>query len=127
MAKKTTENLFSDPVVAGLRAGERKAAVLLHESLDAIDARNGSLNAYLSVARESAMARAAEIDAMEAGERGGLRLAGLPCGVKDVLVVEGMQATASSKILEGYQPPYGDGGAKADGRGRGDRGEAELR
>lgn len=106
MAKKTTEKLYTDPVVAGLRAGKRKAAVALHESLDAIDARNKKVNAYLSVARERAEARAAAIDAMESDERGKLRLAGLPCGIKDVLTVEGMPATASSKILEGYKPPY---------------------
>jgi aspartyl-tRNA(Asn)/glutamyl-tRNA(Gln) amidotransferase subunit A len=98
--------LYTAPVVAGLRAGERKASAALRESLDAIETRNGSVNAYLSVAAESAKARAAEIDAMDAGERASLRLAGLPCGIKDVLTVEGMPATASSKILQGYQPPY---------------------
>ncbi len=106
MAKNTSQKLFTDPVVAGLRAGERKATVLLHESLDAIDARNKRVNAYLSVAREHATARAAEIDAMAPAERGKLRLAGLPCGIKDVLTVEGLPATASSRILKGYQPPY---------------------
>lgn len=106
MAMITTENLFTDPVVGALRAGERKATALLHESLDAIEARNGAVNAYLSVARDSARERAAEIDAMSAGERVHLRLAGLPCGIKDVLAVDGMTATASSKILTGYQPPY---------------------
>ena len=106
MAKNTTQKLFTDPVVAGLRAGERKAAVLLHDSLDAIDARNKKVNAYLSVARDRATARAAAIDAMAPDERAKLRLAGLPCGIKDVLTVDGMPATASSKILKGYQPPY---------------------
>ncbi|MGC8548504.1 MAG: Asp-tRNA(Asn)/Glu-tRNA(Gln) amidotransferase subunit GatA [Acidobacteriaceae bacterium] len=106
MAKITTEKLFTEPVVGALRLGKRKAALLLHESLEAIDARNGAVNAYLSVARDSATERAAEIDAMDAGERAKLRLAGLPCGIKDVLTVDGMMATASSKILQGYQPPY---------------------
>jgi aspartyl-tRNA(Asn)/glutamyl-tRNA(Gln) amidotransferase subunit A len=106
MAKITTETLYTDPVVGSLRAGERKASAALHESLAAIDARNGAVNAYLSVARDSATERAAEIDAMDAGKRAKLRLAGLPCGIKDVLTVDGMTATASSKILQGYQPPY---------------------
>lgn len=106
MAKNSREKLYTAPVVGGLRAGERKSAAALSESLKAIEARNGSVNAYLSVAEESARARAAEIDAMDAGARAKLRLAGLPCGIKDVLTVEGMPATASSKILEGYEPPY---------------------
>ena len=35
-----------------------------------------------------------------------LALAGVPIGVKDVLVMKGSPATAGSRILEGYQPPY---------------------
>ena len=33
-------------------------------------------------------------------------LAGIPVGIKDVLVMQGAPATAGSKILEGYRPPY---------------------
>ena len=34
------------------------------------------------------------------------KLAGVPFGIKDVLTLEGFAATAGSKILEGYRPPY---------------------
>ena len=33
-------------------------------------------------------------------------LAGVPIGIKDVLVMKGSPSTAGSRILEGYQPPY---------------------
>ncbi len=33
-------------------------------------------------------------------------LAGVPVGIKDVLVMQGAPSTAGSKILEGYHPPY---------------------
>ena len=33
-------------------------------------------------------------------------LAGVPVAVKDIFCVEGLPATAGSKILEGYVPPY---------------------
>jgi aspartyl-tRNA(Asn)/glutamyl-tRNA(Gln) amidotransferase subunit A len=33
-------------------------------------------------------------------------LAGIPVGIKDVMVMQGAPATAGSKILEGYRPPY---------------------
>ena len=33
-------------------------------------------------------------------------LAGIPVGIKDVLVMRGAPATAGSKILKGYEPPY---------------------
>jgi aspartyl-tRNA(Asn)/glutamyl-tRNA(Gln) amidotransferase subunit A len=33
-------------------------------------------------------------------------LAGIPMGIKDVMVVQGAPSTAGSKILQGYRPPY---------------------
>ena len=33
-------------------------------------------------------------------------LAGIPVGIKDVLVMQGAPSTAGSKILKGYHPPY---------------------
>jgi len=33
-------------------------------------------------------------------------LAGIPVGIKDVLVMQGAPSTAGSKILKGYRPPY---------------------
>ena len=33
-------------------------------------------------------------------------LAGIPIGIKDVLVMQGAPATAGSAILKGYEPPY---------------------
>ena len=33
-------------------------------------------------------------------------LAGIPVGIKDVLVMQGAPSTAGSKILQGYRPPY---------------------
>ena len=89
-----------------IAAGETKAASLTEEYLDRIDAVNPEINAYLSVYRNHALERAAAIDAA-AGRGDALPpLAGIPMGIKDVLVVEGMAATAGSKILGGYRPPY---------------------
>src|ERR1700744_5701852 len=89
-----------------VRSGEVTAENLLQTCLDAIDRRNAEVNAYLSVDREGALARARAIDAGDRGVRQSQLLAGIPFGIKDVLTVEGMPATASSKILEGYHPPY---------------------
>ena len=52
------------------------------------------------------MAQADRIDRM--AERGDElpRLAGMPLGVKDVLTMQGAPATAGSRILAGYLPPY---------------------
>ena len=60
----------------------------------------------LALTRERALAQAEKVDAaVKAGEALG-PLAGVPVGVKDVLVVKGVETTAGSKILKGYHPPY---------------------
>src|SRR4029077_5135423 len=67
---------------------------------------NPQLNVYLSLTKERALAQAAKVDA--AAAKGGPLgpLAGIPVGVKDVLVTRGAPSTAGSKILKGYHPPY---------------------
>ncbi len=64
------------------------------------------IHSFLALSRERAMAQAARVDSMAArGEDAG-PLAGVPIGVKDVLTMTGTPATAGSKILQGYMPPY---------------------
>ena len=71
-----------------------------------IEAQNPTLNAYLAMSQERAMRAAAAID--EAAAKGSPLppLAGVPVGIKDVLVMKGSPATAGSRVLEGYRPPY---------------------
>jgi aspartyl-tRNA(Asn)/glutamyl-tRNA(Gln) amidotransferase subunit A len=90
-------------VRAGLANGTLSAGELTGRCLGRIDEANGAVNAFLVVDRAGALAAAAKIDA-EPGKGGAL--AGVPIGIKDVLVQEGLPATAGSKILEGYRPPY---------------------
>ena len=52
------------------------------------------------------MAQAAKIDAMAAKGEALPPLAGVPVGIKDVLTMMGSPATAGSRILKGYMPPY---------------------
>ncbi len=49
------------------------------------------------------MAQAAKIDGMVAKGEALPALAGVPVGIKDVLVMQGAPATAGSLILEGLQ------------------------
>ncbi len=66
---------------------------------------NPKTNAFIQI-NEEALASAEEIDAKIAnGENPGL-LAGVPIGIKDLLNKKGMQTTAGSKILKGFQSPY---------------------
>ena len=52
------------------------------------------------------MAQAEKIDEMVARGDALPPLAGVPVGIKDVLVMNGAPATAGSLILKGYRPPY---------------------
>src|SRR6201989_2947610 len=87
-------------------SGKVSAAEVVDGYLARIAARNPEINAYLSVASESAQRTAEDLDA--AARRGDPLgpLAGVPVGVKDVIAIEYMTATAGSRILEGYTPPY---------------------
>jgi aspartyl-tRNA(Asn)/glutamyl-tRNA(Gln) amidotransferase subunit A len=91
---------------AGIAAGTTKAADLAAGYYERIERINPKLNVYLSLTRSRALAQAERIDALAAKGDPLPALAGIPVGIKDVLVMQGAAATAGSKILEGYCPPY---------------------
>lgn len=71
-----------------------------------ISAEDKDVHAYLTLSKDRAFAQAAKVDAM--ADRGDPLppLAGVPVGIKDVMVTNGVRTTAGSKILENYVPPY---------------------
>ena len=82
-------------------------AVALAESFYAkIDKDDSAIGAYLTLCRDHALENAAAIDSL--AEKGDPlpALAGVPVGIKDVMVTRGLRTTAGSKILEKYVPPY---------------------
>ena len=93
-------------IAAAVRAGERSARSVVEEHLAAIDAREAELHAFNLVMRDEALAAADAVDAkVAAGEDPG-PLAGVPVALKDNLCTTGVPTTCSSKILEGWKPPY---------------------
>ena len=108
---KTPETYVEKPKpLAELRedlvAGRAKAADLAARYYERIAQVNPRLNVYLSLTRNRAMEQAERMDALAAKGDPLPALAGVPVGIKDVLVMRGAPATAGSKILEGYRPPY---------------------
>lgn len=95
-----------EEVRTALTSGETTATSLAEMYYDRIATRDGEIHSYLSLSRERALTQAAKIDAM--AQQGDVLppLAGVPIGVKDVLVMEGAPATAGSLILKDYRPPY---------------------
>ena len=110
-SESKVENLVERPrTLAELRSdlAERrvKSAGLALEYYERIEKKNPQLNIYLSLTKERAMEQAARVDAMAAKGDPLPPLAGIPVGIKDVMVMKGAPSTAGSKILEGYHPPY---------------------
>src|SRR5262245_329878 len=98
--------LTIDGVRAAVASGEITAASLAEAHYRQIAEKDTAIHSYLSLGRERAVAQAEKIDGMAA--RGDVLppLAGVPVGIKDVLAMRGAPATAGSRILEGYLPPY---------------------
>ncbi|WP_263350600.1 Asp-tRNA(Asn)/Glu-tRNA(Gln) amidotransferase subunit GatA [Acidicapsa acidisoli] len=107
----TTEKLVEKPAtIAELRRAITDGALTATELAERYYARiaehNPLLNVYLSLTKEQALEQAASVDAIAAKGDPLSPLAGIPVGIKDVLVMQGAPSTAGSAILKGYHPPY---------------------
>ena len=93
-------------IAGAVRRGERSAVEVVEEHLARIDAGEADIHAFNLVLRDGALAEAAEIDRrVAAGEDPG-PLAGVPIALKDNLCTRGVPTTCSSRILDGWRPPY---------------------
>ncbi len=89
----------------GLRARRFSARELVAAHVEAVEAHNPRLNAFITVTSETAMRQAAAADAALAVGVAG-PLAGLPVAIKDLFCTQGVRTTAGSLMLEGFVPPY---------------------
>jgi aspartyl-tRNA(Asn)/glutamyl-tRNA(Gln) amidotransferase subunit A len=87
-------------------AGSISATEICREHLARIEQHNPRLNAFNTVVAERALDRAATVDRQRAAGKPLGRLAGVPVALKDNLCVRGVRTTASSRILDGFSPPY---------------------
>ncbi|HEX3841629.1 MAG TPA: Asp-tRNA(Asn)/Glu-tRNA(Gln) amidotransferase subunit GatA [Acidimicrobiales bacterium] len=93
-------------LAASVRSGAESAGDVLDGYLAAIDAGDGEIHAFNLVTREAAGEAAAAVDRKVAsGEDPGL-LAGVPVALKDNMCTRGVPTTCSSRILDGWCPPY---------------------
>ncbi|MCU1358253.1 MAG: aspartyl/glutamyl-tRNA(Asn/Gln) amidotransferase subunit [Acidimicrobiales bacterium] len=93
-------------IARSVRSGERSAVDVLDGYVAAIEARETEIHAFNELTLDQARTVAADIDRRVAvGEDPG-PLAGVPIALKDNLCTRGVVTTCSSKILEGWIPPY---------------------
>ncbi len=93
-------------IAAAVRSGQRTAVDVLDEHLARISARDEEIHAFNLVTADEARAQAEAVDAaVAAGDDPG-PLAGVPLALKDNMCTRGIPTTCSSKILEGWRPPY---------------------
>ena len=100
------DSLTIDGARSALASGEITATALAELHYERIAARDGEIHSFLALSRERALEQTAKIDGMVARGEDLPVLAGVPVGIKDVLVMRGAPATAGSLILKGYRPPY---------------------
>ncbi len=89
-----------------MREGHLTSRELVSAVLERIASRQGEVGAFITVTADAALEAA---DAADARRRSGSErgpLDGIPVAIKDNLLVEGVRATAASKMLEGYVASY---------------------
>lgn len=99
-------NLTAVELGKKIKAKEVSAVEAAQAALDAIEKKEATVNSFVTVDKEKALARAKEV---QAGIESGIYtnpLAGVPVAIKDNMCTDGMLTTCSSKILGNFVPNY---------------------
>jgi aspartyl-tRNA(Asn)/glutamyl-tRNA(Gln) amidotransferase subunit A len=89
-----------------IAAKQITASELVEKFYGKIKADDPEIHAYLTLSEDRAFAQAKHIDGLVGKGDPLPPLAGVPVGIKDVMVTRGVRTTAGSKILENFVPPY---------------------
>ena len=92
-------------LAAGLKNGDYSSEQLTQALLDRIVAFDKSLNAFITVTADQALAAARRADTARAAGTGGV-LNGLPIVHKDIFCTKGVLTTCGSRMLENFVSPY---------------------
>ena len=93
-------------IAARVRAGELSAREVVDDALRTVGEREAEIHAFNLVLADEARAAADRIDQVVASGGDPGPLAGVPVALKDNLCTRGVPTTCSSKILDGWRPPY---------------------
>jgi len=98
--------LTIDAARSAIQERKTSASALAESFYSKIENDDPRIGAFLTLSKERAMAKAAEMDALAAKGEKLPPLGGVPVGIKDVMITKGIRTTAGSKILGNYVPPY---------------------
>src|SRR6202047_4709930 len=98
-------SLTIDAARSAVQERKPSAAALAASFYAKIESDDPKIGAFLTLSKERALAKAAEMDALAAKGEKLPPLGGVPVGIKDVMVTKGIRTTAGSKILGNYVPP----------------------
>ena len=107
MENSDLENLSLDQLSKMIRKGEISSKKLVEAYLERIQKYGGpnGINAFITVAADSALKQAEGLDTLARKKRFKGPLHGLPIAVKDTLDTGGIRTTGGSKILSSWTPP----------------------
>ena len=92
-------------LAAGLEKGTFSSVDITKALLERIDSHNGTLNAFITVTAEQALADAQRADDARASGNAGV-LNGLPIVNKDIFCTRDVLTTCGSRMLENFVSPY---------------------
>ena len=96
-------------IVQKITDGSATAEQITREALAKIAQLNPTINAFVEIFEQDALAQARAVDAKRArGEKLGA-LAGVPVGIKDNILYKGHKATCCSRMLANYTAAYNAG------------------
>lgn len=99
-------DLTIESAQTAIQERQTTAVALVEAFYSTIAAEDAEIHAYLTLCRDRALEKAAEIDRLaDKGERLP-PLGGVPIAIKDMLMMRGVRATAASKILDNFVAPY---------------------
>ena len=89
-----------------IRSGKLSVTEAVSTALDAAERENGRINAFITICREKALMRAADVQKRIYDGTLTSPLAGVPVAVKDNICTDGIRTTCASKMLENFVPFY---------------------
>jgi len=99
-------SLTIDSTRTAIAAKQISASALAQQFYGKIKAEDPEIHAYLTLCEDRALQQAKRIDDLVNRGAPLPPLAGVPIGIKDVMVTRGIRTTAGSKILDNFIPPY---------------------